>query len=51
MKFSTFAFAINFILVCWPKLDIILVHILETGAIHKSYKLFAKKPDTLLSLN
>ena len=23
MKFLTFAFVINFILVCWPKLDII----------------------------
>ena len=24
MKFLTFAFVINFILVCWPKLDIII---------------------------
>ena len=23
MKFLTFAFVINFVLVCWPKLDII----------------------------
>ena len=29
MKFLTFAFVINFVLVCWPKLDI-MSHIVIT---------------------
>ena len=34
MKFLTFAFVINFILVCWPKLDIntVIVPSPEKGA-------------------
>ena len=39
MKFLTFAFVINFILVCWPKLDIITIYIL---AINFYYRLGMK---------
>ena len=35
MKFLTFAFVINFILVCWPKLDITYV----LSIVAKGYRL------------
>ena len=36
MKFLTFAFVINFILVCWPKLDNIS-HVLTPNYIAMAY--------------
>ena len=38
MKFLTFAFVINFILVCWPKLDIISKVIIGTSQTFKNRK-------------
>ena len=42
MKFLTFAFVINFILVCWPKFDIITLCVINVH-VHMKIKSFSSR--------